>query len=87
MKYPYYERCVRRDGRLYDAAAQAGNRSRSAVAAAGHVIPTVTQNVYLDPLPEEIRRAGEGFKIDLEQERNKKMQRPVLEGPVSRPRR
>ncbi len=33
----------------------------------GHVNPTVTQNIYVDPFPEEIRRAGENLKINIVQ--------------------
>ncbi len=33
----------------------------------GHVNPTVTQNIYVAPFPEEIRRAGEKFNIDIVQ--------------------
>ncbi len=33
----------------------------------GHANPTVTQNTYVDPFPEEVRKAGEAFKIDMKQ--------------------
>ena len=39
----------------------------------GHVNPTVTQNVYIDPFPEDVRVAGETFKIDLMQNSRKKV--------------
>jgi site-specific recombinase XerD len=32
-----------------------------------HSNPTVTQNIYVDPFPEAVRRAGEIFKIDIAQ--------------------
>ena len=31
----------------------------------GHVHPTVTQNIYVDPLPEDVRQAGMSFSIDV----------------------
>ncbi len=38
----------------------------------GHANPTVTQNIYVDPFPEEVRKAGETFKIDMKQKGAKK---------------
>ena len=40
--------------------------------------PTVTQNVYVDPFPEDLRQAGERFKIDLVQESAKMPQTGVF---------
>jgi integrase len=34
----------------------------------GNAIPTVTQNIYVDPFPEEVRMTGETSKIDMSQE-------------------
>ncbi len=44
----------------------------------GHANPTVTQNICLDPFPEEVRKAGEAFKIDMNQKGAKKGQRVVF---------
>ncbi len=33
----------------------------------GHANPTVTQNIYMDPFPEEVGKAGEAFEIDMNQ--------------------
>jgi integrase len=38
----------------------------------GHANPTVTQNIYVDPFPEELREAGEKFKIDIVPKRGNK---------------
>jgi integrase/recombinase XerC len=33
----------------------------------GHANPTVTQVIYVDPFPEEVRMSGETFRIDVSQ--------------------
>jgi site-specific recombinase XerD len=43
-----------------------------------HSNPTVTQNIYVDPFPEAVRRAGETFKIDIAQKGAKKGQQLIF---------
>jgi site-specific recombinase XerD len=44
----------------------------------GHSNPTVTQNIYVDPFPEDVRRAGEAFKVDIIPKGAKKGQQVVF---------
>jgi site-specific recombinase XerD len=38
----------------------------------GHANPTVTQNIYVDPFPEDLRDAGEKIKIGIVRKRGNK---------------